>query len=206
MLLQIEGTSQKRAIASPYAHAGLAEGAPREAATAALLGHAQAVGTLLGAMARTPHGGPSSLANAALHAAADLVAAGGAGGAAGWMLVRALLSLPTEWLSAKPRLTRLYALLKGALASPPPEVTPKRREAVEAELHARAHALHALCAPSARPSSERGASPHLGLLSGAPSSSACPSRRRCPSSSRSLRPLSHPRSPSSPLAASTRLA
>lgn len=155
-LAPLLNVSLNRLRAAAAEAAAAKEGAPREAATAALLGHAQAVGTLLGAMARTPHGGPSSLANAALHAAADLVAAGGAGGAAGWMLVRALLSLPTEWLSAKPRLTRLYALLKGALASPPPEVTPKRREAVEAELHARAHALHALCAPSARPSSERG--------------------------------------------------
>jgi len=52
----------------------------------------------VGAMSRTPFGGPASLANGCLNAAADLVAGGGERqAAAGWVLLRSLLCLPPEW-------------------------------------------------------------------------------------------------------------
>jgi hypothetical protein len=82
------------------------------------------------------------LTNGCLNAAAELVAAGDeARAGAGWVVLSSLLSLPAGWLAAKPRLAKVYAMLKAGLGGEVPEVNAKKKEAVEGQLRARAHAL-----------------------------------------------------------------
>lgn len=118
-------------------------------ATETLLAEAQAVGALVVASTKTQFGGPAPLCNGCLNAAAELTSSGTEPAlAAGWALATALFSMPPSWVAAKPRLAKVYAMFKSALAQAAPEVSAKKRDAVEAQLKSRAYALQVSTASS----------------------------------------------------------
>eukprot|EP00962_Isochrysis_galbana_P036442 scaffold12595_cov90-Isochrysis_galbana.AAC.1 len=108
----------------------------------ALQSEAQAVAILVASSSRTPFGAPPALTNGCLNAASELVSTGDeAKAGAGWVVLTSLLSLSPGWLSAKPRLAKLYAMLKAGMGAEVLEAAFKKREAVEAQLRARANAM-----------------------------------------------------------------